>query len=162
MAIRADDFAARDLGLNARKGVALMYQLGDTGGLLANMVELQDERVQKPAVGAPLIGQKAEHVAPCLGPSAFARRTGLMKVELSALADVLGSTPLAPSLALVKISQRQVSLATSATLPLYGSDRGRGQRGRVWPWRIDVAGPQTDRAKRDSQFERNRAQRFAL
>jgi hypothetical protein len=162
MAIRTDDLTARNLGLNARKGVALVNQHGDPGGLLANVVELQDERIRKPAVSAPLIGEKAKHVAPCLGPSAFARGAGLMKVELSALEDVLGSTALAPSLGLVEISQREVSLAPSTTPPPYRADRGRGQRGPVWLRRLDPAGPSAHRAERNAQLECNRAQRFAL
>ena len=49
MAIRAHDLTARHFGLNPRKRIALVYQAGDPGRLVRNVVELQDERVRKPA-----------------------------------------------------------------------------------------------------------------
>jgi hypothetical protein len=162
MTVRTDDLTARDLGLNARKGVALMDQLGNPRGLLSNVVELQDQWICKRAVGATCAGKQAKNVSPCLRSSAFARRTGLVIVERSALADVLGSTPLAPGLALVELGRRQVSSATSAAPSLDGLGEWSGRRSWILLRPIDSARPKAHRSKRHAQFECDRAQRLSL
>jgi hypothetical protein len=162
MTVRTDDLTTRDLGLNARKGIALMDQLGNPRGLLSYVVELQDQWICKRTVGATCAGKQAKNVAPCLGSPAFARRTSLVTVERSALADVLGSTPLAPGLALVELGRRQVSSATSAVPSLDRLGGWSGRRWRIW-WRpIDPARPKAHRGKRHAQLEGDRAKRLSL
>jgi hypothetical protein len=162
MAVRTDDLTARHLGLDPRKRIALVHQAGDAGRLLCNMVELQDECLGKPAVGAARRGEQAEDVFPCLRPSAFARRPGLPAVQLSAFAHVFGSAPLARGLALVEIGQRQPFFATPAAPHLGRPGFGRRLRLGGRERRIDAPSPDARRAKRDSKLARDRAHRPSL
>lgn len=162
MAIRTDDLTARHFGLDSRKRIALVHQGGDPGGLLPDMVELQDEGICKTAVRATRRGEQAEDVLPCLRPPARACRAGLTAVQLSALAHVGRATLLAPGLARVEIGRRQALLATP-TMPRFGGHRcwlrwRRGRRVR----RTDASGPKAGRAKRHSKLARDRAHRPSL
>jgi hypothetical protein len=162
MAIRTDDLTARHFGLNPRKRIALVYQRGDRGRLLCNVVELQDERVCEPAVRAARRGKQAEHVLPCLSSSAFPCRAGLLAVQISALADVVGPAPLAPRLLLVEVGKRQTLFATPTVPPLDspGWRRRLRQGGRLR--RPDAPSPEARRAERDSQLACDRPQRSPL
>jgi hypothetical protein len=158
MAIRTDDLTARDFGLDPRKRIALMHQRGDPGGLSCNVVELQDKRVYKPAVGATRRREKAEDVLPRFRPSAFACRAGLTAVQFSALAHVGRATLLAPGLPLVEIGRGQVFFASS-TAPHSGRhDWWRRWNGGCRGRRTDATRPNACRAERDSEFARDRSQ----
>jgi hypothetical protein len=162
MTIRADDLTEGYFGSDPLERVALMYQRGDTGRLLSDVIELQDERVYKPAVGAARRGQQAQNVLPGFCPSALAGRAGLLAVQLAALADVVRPAPLARRLARMEVGQRQVFLATP-TAPHF--DRAglwlrlrHGCRGR----RGDASGPYACRAERDPKLARDPAHRPSL
>jgi hypothetical protein len=162
MAIHTDDLTARYLGTDPLKRIALVYQGGNTGRLSCHVVELQDERVYKPAVGAVRRGQQPENVFSRHRSSAFARRAGLLAVQLPARPNVVRSAPLAPRLAHVEVGQRQVFFASS-TAP---------HSGRYDWWcrstyacrgpRTDATSPDACRAERDSEFARDRSQRQSL
>jgi hypothetical protein len=161
MAVRADDLTARHFGLNPRKRIALVYQGGDPGRLLCNVVKLQDERICKPTVRAARLGKQAENVMPRLASSAFAGRAGLLAVQLSAGADVVGSAPLAPGLVQVEVGKRQALVATP-TVPALDSPRGRRRLrygGRLR--RANTPGPDTCRAERNSKLARDRPHRHS-
>jgi hypothetical protein len=162
MTTRADDLAERHLSLDPPESISLMYQHGDIGRLVSNVIELQDERVGQPAVRASRRCKKAEHVAPGLPSSAFAGCTSLPAMQLSTVAHVFGSALLAPIAARVEIRQGQPFLASS-TAPLLDRLRGwwkwsRGRRLR----QVDSPRPDAHRAEGDSEFPRDGAQGLAL
>jgi hypothetical protein len=162
MAIRADDLTEGYFGSDPLECVALVYQRGDPGRLLTNVIELQDKRVCKPAVGATRRGQQAQNVLPCHCPSAFPGRAGLPAVQLPALAHVVRPAPFARRLARMEVGQRQVFIATSTAPHL---DRAgwwlrlrHGCRGR----RADASSPCACRAERDSKLACDPAHRPPL
>jgi hypothetical protein len=162
MAARADDLAACDLGLDSCEGVPLMYEVGDPGSLLPDVVELQHEGVRQPAVRAAGAGKKVQHVAPRLRAPSFAGSASLLKVQLPPRSHVPGATLLARVLAFVEIRERQKGAAAS-TAPLLDRRGGRCRQrsyGRLWG--IDPTGPQARRAKRYAELARDRSQRQPL
>lgn len=162
MAIRTHDLTARHFGLNPCKRVALVYQDGDRGRLVRNVVELQDERVCKPAVRAARRGKQAEHVLPCFPSSAFACCAGLLAVQLSALAHVVRPAPLAPGLAPMEVGKRQALRATTTAPHLDSPGWWRGLRHGGRQRRSDVPGPHACRAERDSKLACDRPHRPSL
>jgi hypothetical protein len=163
MAISADDFTARDLGLDAGEPIALAHEKGDPGGLLANVVELQHERVGETAVGTSCLSEKAKHVAPCHSPSAVACRARLAPVQLSAVADVLGSTLLTVGLLSMKVGQLEAPATAPANpclarllrfrRPGFWLDRRSGRH------RLNATCPYARRAERHAEVACDRAHR---
>jgi hypothetical protein len=161
MTARADDFAARDLGLDPCEGVPLVDEDRDVGGLVSHVIELQDDRIRQSAVHTAGCSQQPQHVASRVGPSQLPRRAHLLDVQGSALADVRGPAPPTGALAFVKLDHRQVRAAAPAALRLdrlRGGQRGRGRRS----WRCDAAGPHAHGAERDTEGAGDRTQRHSF
>jgi hypothetical protein len=158
MAIRTDDLTARHFSPDPLERIALVHERGDPGRLPGDVVELQDQWVSKATVGAARRRQHPEYELPRLYPSAFARCVGLPAVQLSTLAYVVRSAPLAPRLAGMEIGQRKVFLATAAS-PHLGRPGWRRRLLGCRRRRSDVTCPDTCRGEGDSEFARDRSHR---
>jgi hypothetical protein len=161
MAISADDFAARDLGLDAREPVTLAHQERDASCLVADVIELQHERVGETAIGTLSGGEKAEHVAPCLCPPAIAGGARLAPVELTPVTDVLRPTLLAPGLLPMKVGHIEVPATAAANPSLPQLLRfGRTMAGlKLWRNRgtLNSPRPHAGGAERHAEVTRDRA-----
>jgi hypothetical protein len=166
MAISADDFTACDLGLDALEPVPLAHEEGNARGLVADVIELQHERIGETAIGTLRGVEKSEHVASCLSPTTIPCGAHLATVQLTAAPDVLGSTLLAPGLRSMKVGRREASATAPAhPCPLQSVTFGRRRFGleeRSSCHGLDSSRPNARRAQRHAEVARDRAHRPAF
>jgi hypothetical protein len=63
VAANTDDFAESDLSVEPREADALVREYRHCGGLLLEMIQLQDQRIALPAVRAGMRSEVAQHVS---------------------------------------------------------------------------------------------------
>jgi hypothetical protein len=152
---------------------AAVRQGTHAGNLLAEVIELEDDRVTLPAIHARSRSQILEHVRLRSQSAALERVSGLLSVKIAALQEVLARAtpasvlPLAPGAAERHVGQKPSAAITTP-------DGGRRPHGQAAAWDLssrdgacslqerrragDVTNPDTDRGQSDVQLARYSSQ----
>ena len=165
MAVCADDLTSGDLGVDGRHRRCAGDQLRDARGLLAEMIELEDDRIGLAAIDARVMTKMVEH--PCAQGSLSSQLGGvrLSTVCVASLAEVRGEArsapPLQPVAVTVEAFDGELVAATTAAPQLAGlphaqASRRNGVSRPLWrprgPRRPESAHPHAHRRLRDPEF----------